>query len=597
MARQTMRHVMLRKPVLLFSILFALIFSLAPLSRAQDFDDEDGHDSHARIVRISYVEGEVRLDTGHGYENVTMNVPVTEHNWLQTGSDGWVEVQLEDGSLVRLAPDTVIVFTELSRLTSGETLTTIDLDQGEAAFKVTKHNGSDFQVTVKNKTIVLTRSGSFRVISTNADPMEIVVWSGEVGVRDPESGGLVTVSKNETFVLDPTDVGRYALDRGAEADGLDQWSKQRDDYLSTYASAGQNYSQSPYQYGVSDLDYYGTYFDAPGYGEVWQPKGAGLGWDPFSNGYWSYAPGFGYTWISSYPWGWMPYRYGHWVFVRGRGWCWAPGGWNRWWSRPRLANAPPGFRPPIPPKTRPVVGGSGGYLDRSGNRHDNNRPGVRSSGPGGGRFGNRDGDGDNRALGSNRGGNRQDGNRGKPRVLTNDDVQARVPRPDAPAQNPQPATVDADRRPGHEPRIVTPEPAGGAGEDRGHEAGRFGGDRSPRPTVNRGNDTPPTPPSQPVRPTPPPQSYSPPNRQAETPAAPPSQPVHPSAPPQSYSPPNRQPEYTPPPQVHQPAPAPPPPPAVHQSPPPAAAPAPRASSPPPESRSNRSDDSSRAGPK
>jgi len=47
--------------------------------------------SHARIVRISYVEGEVRLDTGHGYENVTMNVPVTEHSWLQTRSDGWAE--------------------------------------------------------------------------------------------------------------------------------------------------------------------------------------------------------------------------------------------------------------------------------------------------------------------------------------------------------------------------------------------------------------------------------------------------------------------------------------------------------------------------
>ena len=587
MPRHTIRHAFMRKPVLLLSVLFTLIFSLAPISRAQDLDDEDGHDSHARIVRISYIEGEVRLDNGHGYENVTMNVPVTEHSWLQTSSDGWVEVQLEDGSLVRLAPDTVIAFTELSRLSSGGTLTTIDLDQGEAAFKIAKHDGSDFQVTVKNKTISLTRTGSFRVTSTNANPMEIVVWSGEVSVRDPESGGEVTVAKNETFALDPTDVGRYALDKGAEADGLDQWSKQRDDYLSTYAS-GQNYSQSPYQYGVSDLNQYGAYFDAPGYGAVWQPNGVGLGWDPFGNGYWSYTPGFGYTWISSYPWGWMPYRYGRWVFIRGHGWCWAPGQWNRWWSRPRWANAPPGFRPPIPPKAppvvHPVVGGSGGNLDHSGNRHDNGRPGARSSGPGGSRFGNRDNDGDNRAVGNNRGGDHQDGNRGNRRVLTNDDVQERVPRVDVPAQNP---TVDADRKPGREPRVVTPEP-GGAG-------GRFGGDRVPRVPAKQANDTPP--PAQPARQPAPPQSYSPPNQQVETPVAPP---VRQSPPPQSYSPPNRQPEYTPPPaQVHQPAPAPPPPPAVHQAPPPAAAPAqaPRVSSPPSESRSLRSDDSSRGRPK
>ncbi len=565
----------IRKSGLLLSIIFTLVFSLAPLARAQDADDEDGHDSHARIVRISYVEGEVRLDNGHGYENVTMNVPVTEHNWLQTRSDGWAEVQLEDGSLIRLAPDTIIAFTELGRLSSGGTVTTVDLDQGEAEFKIAKHDGSDFQVTVKNKTIALTHSGSFRVTSTNANPMEIVVWKGDVSVRDPESGGDVAVSKNETFVLDATDVGRYALDKGTEADDLDQWSKQRDDYLSTYASAGRNYTQSPYQYGVNDLNYYGQYYDVPGYGNVWQPTGVGLGWDPFSNGYWSYSPGFGYTWVSSYPWGWMPYRYGRWVFVGGRGWCWAPGGWNRWYSRPRWANAPPGFHAPNPPANR-IVGGAPGQVDRSGNRPGNNGPGSRSSGPGGSRFGDRDGD--NHALG-NAGGTHQDGNRGNRRVLTNDDVQAKVPRTDVPAQPQLPAVVDADRKPDRNPKIVEQEHPGGAGGVRGHESGRFGGDRVPvnRQPESRSNDAP-----------------APSSRQS----GPPQQ----AAPPQSYSPPNRQPErLSPPPTqqqappVHQAAPAPPPPP--HQSAPPAAAPAPRQSSPPPESHVRQSDEGSRGKPK
>jgi FecR protein len=579
---------LIRKSGLLLSMICMLVFSLAPLAHAQDADDEDGHDSHARIVRISYVEGEVRLDNGHGYENVTMNVPVTEHNWLQTSSDGWVEVQLEDGSMVRLAPDTVIAFTELGRSSSGGTITTVDLDQGEAEFKITKHDDSDFQVTVKNKTIVLVHSGSFRVTSTNANPMEIVVWKGDVAVRDPESGGEVAINKNETFVLDTTDVGRYALDKGTEADDLDQWSKQRDDYLSTYASANRNYTQSPYQYGVSDLNQYGQYYDVPGYGEVWQPTGVGLGWDPFSNGYWSYSPGFGYTWVSAYPWGWMPYRYGRWVFVNGRGWCWAPGGWNRWYSRPRIASAPPGFHAPIPPARR-IVGGAPGHVDRSGNRPGNGGAGGRSSGPGGTRLGDRDGD--NRAVG-NAGGNRQDGrrqdgdrqngNRGDRRVLTNDDVQARVPRTDVPAQTRPPAAVDGGRKPDRTPRTVEQEPAGG-----GRVSGRFGGDREPRTPVNRTPENRSNDASQPARQSgPPPQSYSPPNRQPE----------HQAPPPQSYSPPNRQPEHqAPPPQqaappVRQQAPAPPPP-------PPAAAPAQHQSSPPPESHVRQSDDSSRGKPK
>lgn len=581
----------IRKSALLLSVIFTLVFSLAPLARAQDADDEDGHDSHARIVRISYVEGEVRLDNGHGYESVTMNVPVTEHNWLQTRSDGWAEVQLEDGSLIRLAPDTVIAFTELGRLSTGGTVTTVDLDQGEAEFKIIKRDDSDFQVTVKNKTIALTHTGSFRVTSTNADPMEIVVWKGDVSVHDPESGSDVTVNKNETFVLDTNDVSRYALDKGTEADDLDQWSKQRDDYLSTYAS-GRNYSQSPYQYGVSDLNQYGQYYDVPGYGNVWQPTGVGLGWDPFSNGYWNYSPGFGYTWVSSYPWGWMPYRYGRWVFVGGRGWCWAPGGWNRWYSRPRIASAPPGFHAPTPPPVR-IVGGAPGRVNHSGTPSGNGGAGGRSSGAGGSRQGDRDGD--NRAVG-NRGGNRQDDNRGNRHVLTNDDVQGKVPRTDVPAQSQPPAVVDADRRPDRTPRTVEQEPAGG-----GRVSGRFGGDREPRTPGNRSpesrsNDAPPTP--QPSRQSGPPQSYSPPNRQPEQQTPPPQsysppnrQPEHQAPPPQSYSPPNRQPEH----QAPQPAPAPPPP-AVHQPAPPAAAPA-QHQSPPPESHVRQSDDSSRGKPK
>src|SRR5215475_4769713 len=88
-----------RKTGLFLPMIFALVFFLAPLSRAQDYQDEDGHDSQARIVRISYVEGDVRLDTGQGYESATMNVPLMERDWLQTGHDGWAEVQFEDGSL------------------------------------------------------------------------------------------------------------------------------------------------------------------------------------------------------------------------------------------------------------------------------------------------------------------------------------------------------------------------------------------------------------------------------------------------------------------------------------------------------------------
>jgi hypothetical protein len=548
-----------RKTGLFLPMIFALVFSLAPLLHAQDFEDEDGHDSQARIVRISYVEGDVRIDTGHGYESATMNVPLTERDWLQTGHDGWAEVQLEDGSLIRLAPDTVIAFTQLARASSGATLTTVDLDQGEAEFKATKHNDGEFNVTVKKNTIALTLSGSFRVTSPNADPLEVAVMKGEVGVSDTDNGGEVAVKKNETFVLDPNDPARYALDKGVDTDDLDQWSTQRDDALSTYASAGPGYAQSPYQYGASDLNYYGQYYDVPGYGEVWQPNNVGYNWDPFSNGYWSYSPGFGYTWVSSYPWGWMPYRYGRWVFVNGRGWCWAPGGWNRWYSRPRLVNAPPGFRPPLPPADKRIV-------DRNPGRNHHEPPpgngGGRTVGSVGGRNVNHDGD--NHAPGQS------NGDRGNKRVYTNDDV-ARVPRTDNPPPQPKPDTnndhgrIDGDRN----PKVVDQQPARGTG-DHGGDFNRSRDNHQPTPEPVRRSNNDGTPPTERQH-NPQPQTFTPaPQRPTEhNMYTPPPAPVH-----QQAAPPPQQ-------QVHQSAP--PPAPVVHQS------------APPPESHAKSSDDGSRNG--
>jgi hypothetical protein len=416
---------LIRQAGLLLPVL-TLILAMSMLASAQD-PANAVPGSPARAARISYVAGEVRLDSGWGYESVTMNLPVTEHNWLQTRSNGWAEIQMEDGSLIRLAPDTIVTFTQLGRISSG-TITTVDLDQGEAEFKILKRADSDFQVTVNNKTIALEHSGFFRVTSTNNDPMEIAVWKGSLSVHDTDSGDQITVGKDETFVLNPADVAEYALNKGTEADDLDDWSKQRDEALTSYNAANHN-TQSPYQYGASDLDQYGQYTQDPQYGNVWQPYGVSMDWDPFSNGYYANS-GIGTTWVSSYPWGWMPYRYGRWIFINGRGWCWAPGDWNKLNNVPRLTNAPPGFHPPIPPPNIKVAGRSQGQGGGSGQTATN-------------------GGGNNgvplRRL-ANEGGTDQ--NSGQPvvkrsprHVFTNDEVQTIPPRTETAKR---PAVVDAE---------------------------------------------------------------------------------------------------------------------------------------------------------
>lgn len=335
---------------MLVGLIMGLGLLLAPVLKAQDYDQGSDEVSQARIVRLSHIEGTAQLDSDRGYENATENMPLSEGDRVLTRSDGWAEVQFEDGSTMRLAPDTQITFAQLGRNSDGGTVTAIDLDEGELEFNVKKHDNSDFAVSAGNKEILLNHSSRFRVTSDNKSPLEVVVWKGEVGVRDSASGSDIAVKKNETFTLDAMDLARYDLEKDAVSDDLDQWSGQRDEELASYASAANaSYTQSPYQYGLNDLCYYGNYYDVPGYGYLWQPNGVNLGWDPFMNGYWTYSPGFGYTWVSAYPWGWMPYRYGRWIFVNGRGWMWQPGNWQGWQRTPVLVNRPPNFHPPAPP--------------------------------------------------------------------------------------------------------------------------------------------------------------------------------------------------------------------------------------------------------
>ncbi len=321
--------------------------------------------SHARIVRLSYLRGGVQIENVHGSQNALMNTPLTEGDRLLTQSDGWAEVQFEDGSTLRMAPGTQIVFSELGRDSKGNVLTALDLDEGAAEFMVAKHEGSQFAVTARNKTMVLNHSGRFRVTTSNSNPLQVVVMKGEVSVNDASSGDSAKVKKNETFTLNASDPEEYVVDNGTEADQLDQWSDEREQALTAYNASSQGYTQSPYQYGESDLNYYGQYYYVPGYGYCWQPNGVDAGWNPYLNGHWVWRPFFGFTWVSSYPWGWMPYRYGNWVYLGGRGWMWQPGRWQNWNRTPVLVHAPPNFHPPVPPVRIPNHPGN---PDRNANR-------------------------------------------------------------------------------------------------------------------------------------------------------------------------------------------------------------------------------------
>jgi uncharacterized protein DUF6600/FecR-like protein len=302
-------------------------------------------DSQARIVRLSQVDGDVQVDrdAAQGYEKAFLNMPITAGMKLRTNAVGRAEIEFEDGSTLRIVPHTNIAFPELSLRDSGAKVTTISIQDGTAYLNFTGKKDDEFTVSFAHEKVALTKPAHIRVEIGDTDAT-LAVFKGDVQVEGPS--GAVNVEKRRTATFDLADQNRYALAKNLEPDPYDDWDKQEEQYHQRYTASN---SYSPYSYGVSDLAYYGNYINAPGYGMCWQPYFTGLGWDPFMNGAWMWYPGFGYTWVSGYPWGWTPYRYGSWVFLPAYGWVWQPGYWTAWRPVPLIVNPPRQFVAPRPP--------------------------------------------------------------------------------------------------------------------------------------------------------------------------------------------------------------------------------------------------------
>jgi hypothetical protein len=316
-------------------------------------------DSKARIVRISYVDGNVQIDRGEGkgYEPAIMNMPIVQGTrlWAQ-GKNALAEVELEDASAIRLTPDSIMNFQELGLRSSGQRVSVVNLEQGTAYFNTRGHEG-DFRIVAGPDQIVVPRNSRFR-LDLDKQQLKLAVFKGDIHVSAP--GKNFKVKKDETLAENLSQPSQSLVAKGLSASPFDQWNQQREDYQSTYVASDWGYGgySAAYAYGLSDLNYYGNSFYAPGWGWLWQPFGFGYGWNPFMDGSWMWYPGAGYMWVSSYPWGWMPYRYGTWNFVPGYGWCWAPAmTWSAWAPYTPVAHAPTGFVQPTPPATSFVKGG------------------------------------------------------------------------------------------------------------------------------------------------------------------------------------------------------------------------------------------------
>ena len=313
-----------------FSLLISVLF-LATLGLPSDaFADS----SHARIVRLSLVQGDVRFassfhddplaDAKADWQLAPLNLPIRQ-GFVVATDNGRAEVEFENGAMIFLAPNSVLEFYDLS-LEDGARVTRLVLRQGAATTYVHPANGDYFSLTGGDFTVEAAGRTTFRLDNFD-DGSTVSVEQGHANVlRNDKSTPL---SKGQSLSAHASDPDHPVIGRSADLDDFDHWVSGRIDSVVTATNYSTQYVSSPdYSAGFGDLYTYGSWFSMAGYGYCWRPFGVGFGWSPFDYGSWYSDPYFGYTFIGFAPWGWLPYHYGGWLFSPVYGWVWAPAGFG-----------------------------------------------------------------------------------------------------------------------------------------------------------------------------------------------------------------------------------------------------------------------------
>ncbi len=287
--------------------------------------------SHARIIRLSLVQGDVRFareahgdplaDSKSTWETAGLNLPIRQGYVLATDK-GRAEVEFENGAVAFLKENTVLEFYDLS-LNDAARTTRLVLRQGSASFYVNPAGGDYFSVTGGDFTVEADGRSEFRIDNYD-DGSTVEAYKGRVSVLHNKN--TTRLEKGQSLSVKASDNSSLSVGLLPEADDFDRWVSGRIDSVSTATTAALQYTGSPYYApGFADLYTYGAFSNCGAYGYGWRPFGVGLGWSPFTNGQWIMDPAFGRTWVSSQPWGWAPYHYGGWLFDSScGGWFYSP---------------------------------------------------------------------------------------------------------------------------------------------------------------------------------------------------------------------------------------------------------------------------------
>jgi hypothetical protein len=269
----------------------------------------------ARVGRVALVSGNLAFHmAGEAQWSATgVNYPVA------TGGSFWTDA--DSRAEIRIGPNTIGIAssTELDVLRLDDQATQISIPQGRIYLHLRRlDNGYTVEIDIPRGSIALTQPGYYDIDAGSGDqPARVFVFEGNA--RFAGNNADIEVKAGDAAVLGGLGRVTATLER-AVADAFIEWCRSQDYDEKRLAAP---YHVSPNMTGYAELDSYGRWDNAAGYGEVWYPN-VPTGWAPYTDGRWIWVRPWGWTWVDAAPWGFAPCHYGRWALI-GENWGWVSG--------------------------------------------------------------------------------------------------------------------------------------------------------------------------------------------------------------------------------------------------------------------------------
>jgi hypothetical protein len=281
---------------------------------------DPGFTGEARYARLGELDGkvEMQLRAGDPWVAAVRNTPLLEGSWLRTAAGARAEVELDEGSVLRLADDSLCELSDYTRLSTRQRITLLSVDRGVAYFTGAAESKDALILAVPGAQVTVEKGARLR-LEARDDWSQIAVLEGTARFSSPTAE--LELKEGQMARVAPSQTGKFYLYREVSSLDSDRWSEQRDKFFASSSSATH---VRGLRYGLQDLDANGAWITTDDFGTVWKPKAPDT-WAPFRNGKWTWYDALGFTWIGDEPWGWLPYHYGRWMQLDSVGWFWVPG--------------------------------------------------------------------------------------------------------------------------------------------------------------------------------------------------------------------------------------------------------------------------------